>query len=131
MLRNMLDKTKAAVKELHVLSGYLNFLSRAIFPGHTFIRRMYGKYNKIINLQGTQSNSYEFKLKQYHHMCLDKEFKDDCRVWLAFISGNLRDIVNRPMVDLFGTVLISVDIAFYSDASAKKTFGFGCILRNK
>ena len=41
MLQMMCAKRKATVKELQVLSRYLNFLCKAIFPGRTFTRRMY------------------------------------------------------------------------------------------
>ena len=49
LLQNILDKKKVTVKELQILCGFLNFLTKAIIPGHTFLRRMYSKYSKVIH----------------------------------------------------------------------------------
>ena len=64
------DKKKATVKELQVLTGYLNFLSRAIFPGRAFTRKIYTKYSNA-----TGGSNAQFKLKHFHHVRLDREFK--------------------------------------------------------
>ena len=61
LLNTFEGKKKATVKQLQVLTGYLNFLSLANFAGHAFTRRIYAKY----------SNSSR-KLKQYHHISLDQ-----------------------------------------------------------
>ena len=90
---------------------------------------MYAEFSNIINLQGSASG-YQHKLKQHHHVKLSKEFKADCKVWLHFLNSNLGEVVNRPMVDILGTIQTSDEIAFYSDASAAKNLGFGCVLRN-
>ena len=42
--------TKATVKQLQQLCGFLNFLCRAIVPGHAFTRRMYAKYSNIVKI---------------------------------------------------------------------------------
>ena len=49
-LMDMIDHKKAAVKELQSLCGYLNFLCKVIFPGRTFVRRMYSKFSKVMDL---------------------------------------------------------------------------------
>ena len=41
LLNYFRDKKKATVRQLQVLTGYLNFLTRAIFPGRAFTRRIY------------------------------------------------------------------------------------------
>ena len=64
------NKKKATVKQLQVLTGYLNFLNRAIFPRRAFTRRM---YMKCPTAEGR-------KLKPYHHVKLDQEFYCDCEV---------------------------------------------------
>ena len=125
LLKMMLGKNKAKVKELQSLCGYLNFLGKAIFPGRAFTRRMYAKYSKIINVKGTAagcSENYQFKFKQHHHMRLDGEFKWDCEVWLKFLSTDLASVVNRPMIDLSVKPQAS-EIKFFSDASAGKELG--------
>ena len=56
LLSELTDRKKATVKQLQVVTGYLNFLLRAIFVGRAFTRRIYAKFaaNK--------------KLRQYHHI---------------------------------------------------------------
>ena len=68
MLNYIISKCKATVKELQCLSRYLNFLTRAVFPCRTFTRQMYAKFTSTV-----KSN----KLKAYHHVTLDQEFKND------------------------------------------------------
>ena len=104
MIHNILDrkKSKATVKELQELCGYLNFLCKAIFPGRTFLRRMYAKYSNIVHFPGVSHEHYElggFKLKPYHHVKVDSKFKADCRIWVQFLKeGYINDIVNQPMM---------------------------------
>ena len=78
LLKTMIDQKKAMVKELQVLCGFLNFISKAIFPGRAFMHQMYSKYS------GGEGFT---KLKQHHHVRLDREFKKDCAIWLQF-SGS-------------------------------------------
>ena len=132
MLKYMLDQKKVTVKELQALCGYLNFLCRAVFPGRAFVRRMYAKYSHITNVHCNDDARRlgKFpKLKQHHHIHLDREFKADCQVWIRFLSGDLQKVVCRPMVDLLGSV--SEEITFYSDSSTAKHLGFGCLLNNR
>ena len=128
----MLDQSKVTVKELQALCGYLNFLCKAIFPGRAFVRRMYAKYSHIVNCNktGETKDARYYKLKQHHHVWLDGEFKADCRVWVSFLTGSLQQVVCRPMVDLFGVSLTSTEISFFSDASAARDLGFGCLLNS-
>ena len=97
----MIDRKKTTVKDLQSLCGYLNFLNKVIFPGRVFTCRMYSKYAQITG------NTEAKKLKQHHHVKLDKEFKSDCAVWLSFLDDatNINCVVNRPMVDLSLAVL--------------------------
>ena len=138
LLNTFLDKRKARIKGLQVLCGYLNFLSKAIFPGRTFIRCMYAKFANVVTVNSSvnQEDDHRFakriKMKQHYHMRLDKEFKVDCRVWLDFLTNDERYVVNRPMVDILGDIRVtSTKIFFYSDASAAKHLGFGCLLGSK
>ena len=117
MLKIMLDKRKATVKEMERLSGYLNFLNKAIHPGRAFTRRMYAKFAMTMEKK---------KLKQHHHIHLDKEFKDDCGMWLKFLEPENKLVTCRPFVDLSFT-RTSEEIDFYTDASGSMTRGgFGC-----
>ena len=134
LLNRFVDKKKATVKELQELCGYLNFLCKAIFPGRTFIRRMYAKFSKVMNVNGGDkaAESCNRMLKPHHHVRLDSEFKSDCKVWIQFLDqdSELASIVNRPMIDILSPDLTSSDITFYSDASASSTLGFGCLYRS-
>ena len=82
LINEMLDRKKATVKELQILTGYVNFLTKVIFAGRTFTRRMYSKYaiaDKCAEWEGSSSSLN--KLKSYHHIRLDVEFKLDCHIW--------------------------------------------------
>ena len=116
MLMHLESKNKATVKELERLSGYLNFLNKAIVPGRTFTHRMYAKFTgKALVKNG-------FKLRHYHHVKLDREFRRDCSMWITFLQN--QNAVNRPFLDM-SKHLISTKINFYSDASAAKHLGYG------
>ena len=115
-------------KKIQQLCGYLNFLSKAIFPGRSFTHRMYAKFSEVINIGGAPKDATQYKFNQHYHLRLDAEFKLDCQVWIDFLSSNLAQVVNRPMVDLFCLPEDSMDIGFYSDASGSKDLGFGALL---
>ena len=137
MLNQLLSKKKATVKDLQKLCGLLNFIGRVVFPGRTFTRRMYSKYSKVVNTGNNSNNNLPvnanyFKLKQHHHVRLDQEFKIDCRIWLEFLSGELQNVVCRPMVDVLGPVHSSKDIRLFSDTSVSEQWGgFGAVLNMK
>ena len=78
-LNHMVSKRQARVKELQGLAGLLNFITRAIVPGRAFTRRMCAKFSDKLEV-----------LKPYRHITLDREFKEDCRVWLQFLSDKQR-----------------------------------------
>ena len=120
LLKTMLSKTKATVKDLQILCGYLNFINKAVYPGRAFTRRMYAKYSNCSN----KPNQIETtaRIKPYHHVRLDYEFKSDCKVWLSFLTDELPSTVCRPMIDLNETVVAS-EVGFSSDASGKLGFG--------
>ena len=115
-----MNKRKVTVKQLQTLTGYLNFLCKVIFPGRAFTRRMYAKHSML-----TDKNS-PTRLKAYHHMSLDREFRFDCEVWRYFLSGKLGNVVCRPMIDLTGHVTAK-QLNFYLDASANSLLGCGAV----
>ena len=113
LLRQMLSKRKAIVKEMERLAGFLNFLTRAIFPGRVFTRRMYSKFTLISETR---------KLRDYHHVTLDREFKQDCQVWLNFLERDDMTTVCRLFVDLKKSITAQ-ELDFYSDASGSLKCG--------
>ena len=138
LLQEFMDRSKVKVRELQKLCEYLNFICRAIYPGRVFTRWRYAKYSKIINPNRckTQQPTSKvepgkmYKFKQHYHVRLDAEFKLDCGIWLQFLQGDLRTVVNRPMIDLDDQVHAR-EIGFSSDASAAVTLGFGSIYKNR
>ena len=117
------NKNKATVKQLQELTGFLNFLSQAIFPGRAFTRRMYAKYSGTINDKSG-------KFKKYHHVRLDQEFKFDCEVWKLFLQGDVYTFACRPMLDI-NNLQSATQLEFYSDASRNPDLGFGAVFRNE
>ena len=115
-IKLMLSKKKATIKEIQQLTGILNFLQKAIVPGCAFTRRLYSKL--------TTRDKKGRRLKQHHHMYLDKEFRDDCKVWLEFLDqeADRQRVLCRPFLDLdmFST---SEELNFYTDASGKISYG--------
>ena len=67
------------------------------------------------------------KLKSYHHVHLDNEFKNDCRVWCSFLENAEVDkqMLCRPFVDL-NMFESSIMLQFFTDATKSPELGFGC-----
>ena len=91
---------------------------------------MYAHYSHVININGiAPKNAHDYKLKQHHHVKVNKEFKLDIDIWLRFLKSGLTAAVNRPMIDVLTSYLVpSTEVGFYSDASAAGNCRFGIIL---
>ena len=118
LLNELTGKRKVTVKQLQVLTGYLNFLSKAIVPGRTFTRRIYSKYSQR-----------DSQLKQRHHVSVDTEFTFDCEIWRYFLTHHSNKALCRDMVDLTKWTS-AVEINFYSDTSTAEKLGMGAIFNN-
>lgn len=105
----ILESKKVKMIQVQKLAGLLNFLCKAIVPGRAFTRRFYSKCSG---------------LKQYHHIRVDAEMKEDCSMWLKFFRE--LDTVSRPFLD-FSHILKADSINFFSDASRGKDLGMGCL----
>ena len=116
-LQKMISKCKTMVKEIQQLTGLLNFLCGGIFAGRALMRQMYAKY---ANLTDKKMGI----LKQHHHICIDKEFRDDCSVWQQFLHSDTISVVNRPYVD-FTSSIKAEELQFFSDALLNGSLGFG------
>ena len=121
MLDMMIVNKKARVKEIEKLTGLLNFLSRAIYPGRAFTRRMYASIHPKCE-----------KLKWHHHVNLSHEFRQDCEVWSQFLSDktSIGPALYRPFVDLL-EIVDAMDIGFFTDSSANKSLGFSGVIGHK
>lgn len=115
MLDNVISSRKVTVLELQQLSGLLNFIGRAVVPGRAFTRRIYAKFSNT-------------KLKQHHHVSVDKELRLDCRTWMSFLK--LEEAVLRPFMD-FGTNLYADELQWFTDASKNTKLGFGCYFQGR
>ena len=104
----------------------MNFLNKAIFPGCAFTHCMYAKY--AVMLDGCDKDDKVTRLKRYHHVRLDGEFKLDCQVWLEFLRPASEAVVSCPMVDLSQKPMHSVNIKFFSDASASEVWALDVCL---
>ena len=101
LLNEITGKKKLTVKQLQVLTGYLNFLTKAIFPGRTFTRHIYAKYS-----------NRNRQLKQHHHVSIDSEFHFDCEIWRFFLENYSETALCRPMVDI-NKWTSSTELMFY------------------
>ena len=99
-------KNKTTVGDLQKLTGFLNFLCKAIVPGRVFTRRLYAH---------TGSN-----LKKHHHVYLNQEIKCDLNMWLTFLQQDVA--YSRPFAD-FGLEHSSETLDWYTDASTTRGCG--------
>ena len=65
-------------------------------------------------------------LKQHHHVSLNAEFRDDCKVWILFLESNNPLLYSRPFTDLNEKVDAEI-LDFYTDSTANKSLDFGGI----
>ena len=121
LLQLMQSKRKTTIGEMQSLSGFLNFLTKGIFTGRAFTRRMYAKFSNLMDKKGR-------KLKKYHHIKIDREFKEDCKTWEMFLTTHFSK-VTRPFVDILEE-RDADKLFFYSDASAAWNKGFGVIFND-
>ena len=112
LIEHMLNKPnkKTTLRELQKLTGFLNFLSKAIVPGRAFTRRFY-TYGKP-------------DMQPHHHLYINKEMKEDLQTWLTFLEHP--NIYGRKFID-FDRSISSIEINMFSDASANPNLGCGGI----
>ena len=117
-LSQVTEHKKIKIKNLQQLAGTLKFLTRAVFPGRVFTRRIYSKFAmKEMTKDGKL-------LKPHHHVKIDQELKNDCLVWQTFLE--CQNSVNRPFLDLNEWTVIDKNLNFFTDASKNSNLGFGC-----
>ena len=117
-IQQITHRKRTTIKTLQQVTGTLNFLTRAIVPGHTFTRRIYSKFaQKSFTSKGQL-------LKPYHHVKVDNELKNDCMVWEMFLTN--QSMVNRPFIDVKEFSDTAIQLGFTTDASRAFELGFGC-----
>ena len=115
MVRSTIRKRKIRIKDIQKLMGTLNFLNRALIPGHTFTRRIYAKLTEI-------KDGAKRVLKSPHHVALDSEFLGDCRMWEQFLKKSDQIVLCRPFLDILGDETAKT-LHFYMDASGSQVKG--------
>ena len=107
-LITVMTSKKVTVLQLQKLTGLLNFISRAIVPGRAFTRRIYNKFSNP-------------KLKQSHHVRVDRELRLDCLVWVHFLQQP--EAICRPFIDMTDSVNAK-QLNFYTDTAKSDKLGF-------
>ena len=107
-------KHKATILQIQQLSGFLNFLCRAIVPGRAFTTRL---YSLISN-----------KLQPHHHVKILLDVREDLDMWLQFLDAADSTVYCRPFMDFLDWT--AEDITMFSDASKNESLGFGAYCQN-
>ena len=107
-------RKKITLGKLQQITGFLNFLSKAIVPGRSFTRRLYHIEERAKNKN----------LRQHHHVNLTSEMKMDLETWLIFLRHP--SIYSRKFLDI-NRADAAKEINFYTDASANPELGCGGI----
>ena len=108
------NKRKTTLHNLQQITGFLNFLGKAVSPGRAFTRRLYHIEERSVN-KG---------MKPYHHVDITAEMRSDLELWKEFLqyptiysTKFINMDKNRP----------SIEMDFYTDASANPLLGCGGI----
>ena len=110
LISEFLGRKKETLKEVQSLSGLLNFACSVIKPGRAFLRRL------IDPTVGIRS--------PHHLIRLNKEVKEDLKVWLSFLTEfNARSFF---IDDVWQN---SSKLSLYTDASG--ALGFGAIFGSR
>lgn len=109
-INNLLQKSKATLKELQSLIGSLNFCCRAIPLGRPFSRRL---VNAICGLT-----------KSHYHIRVSCEMKLDLQMWLSFFQ-------NHNGISVFHDRfwVSNIDVSLYTDSAGGSNRGFGAFFK--
>ena len=112
------DNKKMKLQQLQQLTGFLNFLGKAVVPGRAFTRRLYC----------IEQGANKKQLKKHHHIPINAEMRMDLELWQTFLRNP--NIYARGFLDM-STSISSVEVDFYTDASANPELGCGGICGEK
>ena len=104
----ILGKKKIKLKHLQKLTGFLNFLCKAVVPGRAFTRRLYSYGAHLSNAN--------------HHLKVTSEMESDLKLWMEFLEHP--SIYCRKFTD-FDLQRTSKEIDWYTDASGNPELGAG------
>lgn len=104
MLRAFQSRQSCTKRELLQLLGHLNFASKVVSPGKSFV-------SYIIKLSTTVR-------ALHHHVKISKECREDIKMWLSFLQH-----WNGVTIFYDRHITASEDIQLYTDASGSLGFG--------
>ena len=110
LLDDLLARRHCKVQEIQVVTGLLNFLTRAVHNTRCFIRRIYDL------IKGCP---------QHHHVQITSGAKKDMLMWKRFLA----DFHCLCPIPTFNFVT-NDDLDFFTDSSAKLGNGFGIVFKN-
>ena len=110
ILDEFLASKSVTLRKLQSLTGMLNFTCSVICPAKTFSRRL---YNLTIGVS-----------KPYYKIKLNRQVKEDLRVWKTFLES-----YNRQTFFLDHIWQDANTLQLHTDAST--TIGFGAVFQNK
>ena len=105
----LLGKNRCTKRELLQLLGHLNFASRVILPGRSFVSYLISLSTTVSNLQ--------------HHVSLDSHCQQDLHMWHKFLKG-----WNRASLFYDSSFTNAYDMELFTDASL---VGFGVYFQNQ
>ena len=119
LIQDTLNKKskKITLENLQQITGFLNFLNKAIVPGRAFTRRLYCIEEAAVNKN----------MKRHHHINVNAEMRMDLETWLVFLQHP--SIYCRNFMELNHNIT-SQEVNFYTDASANPELGCGGISEN-
>jgi hypothetical protein len=108
LLKNLVGRKKATLKELQSVIGPLSFLSRAIRPGRVFLQRLIALTRNV--------------RRPHHYVQILSGARQDAALWQTFLSD-----FNGVSAILPSEWLSSETIQLYTDSSA--SMGYGAYFR--
>ena len=118
LINNVLSKKNHTIQlhQLQQLTGFLNFLGKAVVPGRAFTRRLYA----------VEESANQKGMKKHHHVKVTAEMRMDLELWLVFLRHP--NIYARKFLDM-NNCITSKEVEFYTDASANDQLGCGGIFQ--
>ena len=110
LIKHVKSKKKIKLKLLQKLTGFLNFLCKAVSPGRAFTRRLYSYGANLTN--------------KHHHLNVTLEMKADLDTWLLFLEHP--SVFCRKFLDLSAKTYTHT-LNWFTDASANHKLGAGGI----
>ncbi len=110
MIQHLLEQKKVTIKQVMSLAGKLNFFTRALNYGRTFLQSIFYLISPYHNRPGC-----------YVH--LTKEARADMYLWSTVMES---EPYCKSFIEALDTP--AQDVAWYTDASGNPNLGFGCFL---